>query len=166
MRHTLTLLALLSATTAQAQSCGGDFGAFIEGLKTEAVQSEFDPAVSDPFFAGIQQDPAVIRADRAQGVFQRAFIDFSRRLISQGRIDNARANADRYDSTFDVIEAQYGVPRGVLLAFWAFETDFGQVQGDFNTANALVTLAHDCRRPALFRPQIFCSLRTFPAWRL
>jgi lytic murein transglycosylase len=103
----------------------------------------------------------VIRADRAQGVFQRDFIDFSRRLISQGRIDNARTNSDRYDGTFDAIEVQYGVPRGVLLAFWAFETDFGQVQGDFNTANALVTLAHDCRRPALFRPQVFAALQLF-----
>ena len=28
------------------------------------------------------------------------------------------------------------------------------MQGDFHTLNALVTLAHDCRRPELFRPQI------------
>lgn len=158
MRLALTLLVFITATTAQGQSCGGDFGDFIAGLKAEAAQRGIDPALADQFFDGIRQDPAVIRADRAQGVFQRDFIDFSRRLISQGRIDTARANADRYDSTFDQIEAQYGVPRGVLLAFWAFETDFGQVQGDFNTANALVTLAHDCRRPAQFRPQVFAAL--------
>ncbi len=44
------------------------------------------------------------------------------------------------------------------MAFWALETDYGAVQGDFNTANALVTLAHDCRRPELFRPQIFSAM--------
>ena len=161
MRFVVVVLAGLSASPSVAQSCGGDFGPFIDGLKTEAVQRGYDPTLTDQFFSDIRQDPAVIRADRAQGVFQRDFIDFSRRLISQGRIDNARANADRYDSTFDAIQAQYGVPRGVLLAFWAFETDFGQVQGAFNTANALVTLAHDCRRPALFRPQIFAALELF-----
>ena len=37
-------------------------------------------------------------------------------------------------------------------------TDFGQVQGDFNTLNALVTLAHDCRRPDLFQPQILAAV--------
>ena len=158
MRLALTLLVCITANMAQGQSCGGDFGDFIAGLKAETAQRGIDPALADQFFDGIHQDPAVIRADRAQGVFQRDFIDFSRRLINQSRIDNARANADRYDTTFDAIEAQYGVPRGVLLAFWAFETDFGQVQGDFNTANALVTLAHDCRRPALFRPQVFAAL--------
>ncbi len=51
--------------------------------------------------------------------------------------------------------------RGVLLAFWAFETDYGGFQGDFNTLNALVTLAHDCRRPDLFRPQIFAALELY-----
>ncbi|MEM9970386.1 MAG: peptidoglycan-binding protein, partial [Pseudomonadota bacterium] len=55
----------------------------------------------------------------------------------------------------------YGLSRGVLLAFWAFETDYGAVQGDFNTVDALVTLAHDCRRPELFRPQVFAALELF-----
>ena len=41
------------------------------------------------------------------------------------------------------------------------ETDFGEVQGDFNTRDALVTLAFDCRRPLLFRPQIFAALELF-----
>ncbi len=161
MRVVPTLLALLVANSLQAEPCGGDFSVFLSGLRAEATQRGTDPALANRFFGNIRQDPAVIRADRAQGVFQRDFIDFSRRLINQGRIDTARANADRYDSTFDRIEVQYGVPRGVLLAFWAFETDFGQVQGDFNTANALVTLAHDCRRPALFRPQIFAALQLY-----
>jgi lytic murein transglycosylase len=41
-----------------------------------------------------------------------------------------------------------------VAAFWALETDFGAVQGDFHTLSALVTLAHDCRRPQVFRPQL------------
>lgn len=69
--------------------------------------------------------------------------------------------ATKYDSLFDRIETEYGVPRGVLLAFWAFETDYGEVQGDFNTLNAPVTLSHDCRRPDLFCPQIFSALRLY-----
>lgn len=158
----VALLAVLAAPAfAQTAPCGGDFAAFVDGLKAEAMARGQDAATVDAFFRPVRHDPGVIRADRAQGVFQRDFIDFSRRLISQNRIDNARANAGRYDEIFDRIEADYGVPRGVLLAFWAFETDFGQVQGDFNTANALVTLAHDCRRPDLFRPQVFAAIELF-----
>lgn len=164
MRLVLCLAGLLAAAAPaqmQAQTCGGSFDDFMGGIRAEALSRGFDAGTADAFLASVRQDPDVIRADRSQGVFQRDFIDFSRRLISQDRIDRGRALADRYDATFDRIEADYGVPRGVLLAFWAFETDYGQVQGDFNTVNALVTLAHDCRRPDLFRPQIFAAMELF-----
>ncbi len=141
--------------------CGGSFTDFVQTLKQDAVAQGILPATADAFFAGVRQDPAVLRADRKQGVFQLPFVDFSRRLISNDRINRGRANGQRYDSVFDRIEQTYGVDRGVLLAFWAFETDYGAFQGDFNTANALVTLAHDCRRPELFRPQVFAALELF-----
>ena len=49
--------------------------------------------------------------------------------------------------------------RAVIAAFWALETDFGAVQGDFITLDALATLSHDCRRPELFRPQLMALLK-------
>jgi lytic murein transglycosylase len=156
----LTLAALLLPGAVFAQ-CGGSFSGFVKSLKQEAVTAGYDTATVNGFFKGAQQDPKVLKADRAQGVFQKPFIDFSRRLISQNRIDQGRAMAKKYDSTFRRIETTYGIDRGVLLAFWAFETDYGGFQGDFNTRNALITLAHDCRRPELFRPQIFAALELY-----
>lgn len=161
MRIISTLAALLLATSAQAQSCGGNFSSFVSGLKQQATQQGHNSANINRFFANVRHDPSVIRADRQQGHFQRDFVDFSRRLISQNRVNNGRNFSNQYDAIFTRIEREFGVSRGVLLAFWAFETDFGQVQGDFNTLNALVTLAHDCRRPELFRPQIFAALELY-----
>jgi lytic murein transglycosylase len=157
----LALVLTLLASTATAQTCGGNVSSFIEGVKAEARANGIPAATADQFFQGAQIDPAVVRADRSQGVFQKDFISFSRALISQNRIDNGRVYGQRYDSTFDAIEARFGIPRGVLLAFWAFETDYGQVQGSFNTRNALLTLAHDCRRPDLFRPQLLAAIELF-----
>jgi lytic murein transglycosylase len=155
-------ICLLSATVVTAQTpCGGSFEAFVSDMKTEARAKGHSAASVDRFFASVRQDPKVIRADRSQGIFQMPFIDFSRRLISQNRIQAGQSNAQKWDSVFDRVERDFGVSRGVLLAFWAFETDFGAVQGDFNTVNALVTLAHDCRRPELFRPQVFAALELF-----
>ncbi|MEM9855435.1 MAG: lytic murein transglycosylase [Pseudomonadota bacterium] len=159
IRQTAILLACL-ASHASAQ-CGGSFSSFIDGLKAEARADGMPTGVVDAFFAGVAQDPNVIRADRAQGVFQKPFIDFSRSLISQNRIDNGRANLSRYADVFDEIERRFGVSRGVLTAFWAFETDYGGFQGNFNTRNALTTLAHDCRRPELFRPQVLAAIELY-----
>ncbi|MFT6647953.1 lytic murein transglycosylase [Pseudophaeobacter arcticus] len=156
----LALAALLMPATAFAQ-CGGSFSDFVKSLKQEALTAGYDRATVNGFFKGASQDSKVLRADRAQGVFQKPFVEFSRHLISQSRIDRGRSMAEKYDSTFRRIETTYGINRGVLLAFWAFETDYGSFQGDFNTRNALITLAHDCRRPDLFRPQIFAALELY-----
>ncbi len=164
MHRFVTSLALCAAmvTAAEARiACGGDFTDFVARMKAEAVNQGFDRELADRFFSSVRQDPAVIRADRAQGIFQRPFTDFSRRLISRNRIENGRRNAQRWDAVFERVERDYGVNRGVLLAFWAFETDYGAVQGDFNTVNALMTLSHDCRRPDLFRPHVFSALELY-----
>ena len=165
MRRLALTLPLLAATAlpaaAQEVPCGGSFGGFVQAMKSEAVAKGHDAGAVDRFFSGVRQDQRTLNADRRQGIFQTPFTEFARRLISQNRMDNGRRNAQRYDSLFDHIEQRYGVSRGVLLAFWALETDFGAFQGDFNTLNSLVTLAHDCRRPEIFRPQVFAALELF-----
>lgn len=155
------LLALAPLPSFAKATCGGNFNTFLNGLKAEALEHGIDAATAGRFLSSVRHTPAVLRADQSQGVFQRPFVDFSRRLISNDRVNRGRTNGQKYDKIFDRIESQYGVDRGVLLAFWAFETDYGAFQGDFNTANALVTLAHDCRRPELFRPQIFAAMELF-----
>lgn len=153
--------ALLTATAspALAAQCGGDFGQWLSGMKAEAIAAGEDQATVERFFAGVTPDSRVIKADRSQGVFRKSFLEFSQSLISKDRLQKGISNATRYGDVFARAEQEYGVSRGILLAFWAFETDFGAVQGDFNTRNALVTLAHDCRRPDLFRPQVLAAVR-------
>lgn len=161
MRTIFLAFAMLVSTlgaAAASVACGGSFGDFVSRMKAEAIARGHASETVDQFFAAVRQDPNVIRADRAQGIFQMPFTQFARRLISQNRIDNGVRNGQRYGDVFNAIESRWGVPRGVLLAFWAFETDYGAVQGDFNTVNALMTLSHDCRRPDLFRPQVFAAL--------
>ncbi|CUH66219.1 Membrane-bound lytic murein transglycosylase B precursor [Thalassovita gelatinovora] len=161
MRFPLPALLLAATLTGPALAetpCGGSFSGFITGLKQDAIAQGHSRATVDGFFASVRQDQNALAADRRQGVFTLDFTTFARRLISKNRMDHGQANARKYQSTFDRIERDFGVSPGVLLAFWAFETDFGAVQGDFNTANALVTLAHDCRRPHLFRPQVLAAI--------
>ncbi len=142
------------ATSAAAQSCGGDLATFLEGVKQEAVAAGVSPEAVDRTLAGAQINEKVLSRDRAQGVFRQTFLEFSQRTVSQARLDIGRQKMKQYADVFQRAEEEFGVPAGVITAFWAMETDFGAVQGDFNTRDALVTLAHDCRRPELFRPQL------------
>lgn len=154
----LALAFLLLAAPAAAAPCGGDFGAFLSAMAEEARAAGQPPAAISGFFTGARQDQSVLKADRSQGAFRKTFLEFSQNLISQSRLQNGALYAREYEPVFDRALAEHGVSRGILLAFWAFETDFGAVQGNFNTRNALLTLAHDCRRPELFQPQVLAAV--------
>ena len=163
--HLLLSAALLltpaAPVTAQQTPCGGDFSGWLAGVKAEAVRAGHDAGTVDAFFASARPDARVLKADRSQGVFRKTFLEFSQSLISDNRMQNGKAAASKYAAVFQRMQADYGISPGLISAFWAFETDFGQVQGDFNTLNALVTLAHDCRRPDLFRPQLLAALTLY-----
>lgn len=154
----IALALLLMSSPAIAAPCGGALSDFTAAMTAEAVAAGLPEDAARSYLSGARIDEGVLRADRSQGVFRMNFTDFSRRLISTARLERGRALAAEYAAIFDRAEAEYGVPRGILLAFWAFETDYGAVQGDFNTRDALVTLSHDCRRPELFQPQILAAI--------
>ncbi|MCR9135613.1 MAG: lytic murein transglycosylase [Alphaproteobacteria bacterium] len=149
---------LATTTSGHAAACGGDFGQFLNAIKQEAIAAGTSAQTANRALANARIDRKVLSRDRAQGVFKRTFLDFSRRVISGSRFKNGQTNLKKYASVFERAEREYGVPGPVITAFWGLETDYGAVQGDFNTINALATLSHDCRRPELFTPQLLAAI--------
>lgn len=147
------------AVPAVAQSCGGDLGTFLAGVKQEAVAQGVPPAAADAALANARIDRKVLAMDRGQAVFKQTFLEFSKRSVNSYRMTKGKEKMNRYADVFARADRQYGVPAAVITAFWGLETDYGAVQGDFNTMNALVTMAHDCRRPELFRPQLIAAIK-------
>jgi lytic murein transglycosylase len=80
-------------------------------------------------------------------------------MVNPYRLKVGAEHLRDFAESFALAEQRYGVPGPVIAAFWGLETDYGAVQGDFDTLDALATLAHDCRRPELFRPQLIAALR-------
>ena len=154
----LTSSALAQQTTTPAAPCGGDLASFLQGVKAEAIAKGIPAEAVDRALAGAAISEKVLNRDRAQGVFKQSFTEFSQRTVSKGRLDTGAKKMKEYAAVFERAEREFGVPAPVITAFWAMETDFGAVQGDFNTRNALVTLAHDCRRPEMFRPQLIAAI--------
>jgi lytic murein transglycosylase len=151
-------LALFPAAARAEQQCGGDFGAWKAAVEKDAsAEGVGQRGVSA--LAQANFNPEVVRRDHAQGVFTQTFIEFSTRMESAYRLTHGEANLKKYASVFQAAEQRFGVPGPVIAAFWALETDFGAVQGNFSTLDALATLAHDCRRPDLFRPQLIALLK-------
>jgi membrane-bound lytic murein transglycosylase B len=158
------LAALLAASgMAQAATCGDSakgFDGFIKQFKKEAAAAGVGQKGLSAL-NGVEYQPGIVKKDRAQGVFSLSFIDFANRMVSNSRIKEGASLLAQNKQLFDAIQQRWGVPGEVLIAFWAFETDFGKNMGDFDTISSLATLSWDCRRPDKFREQLIGALKLY-----
>jgi lytic murein transglycosylase len=155
----MLLAGMAAAGPALAQACGGDFGAWLEGAKREAAAEGVSARTIVAASPLLRYDHGVVRRDRAQGVFAQSFLEFAGRMVNDYRLQHGALNLRKHASTFERIERQSGVPGPVIAGFWGLETDYGANIGDFPTLTALTSLAYDCRRPELFRPQLIAALK-------
>jgi lytic murein transglycosylase len=141
-----------------AAPCGGDFGAWLEGVKAEAAADGISQRTIQSALGNITYDPSIIARDHAQGVFRQSFDQFAGRMVPP-RLARAQRLLAQYGPLFGRIEAQFGVPGAVIVAIWGLETDFGADDGRFPTVRSLAALAYDCRRPDKFRGELIAALQ-------
>lgn len=142
-----------------AAPCGGDFSAWMADFKREAAAAGVGGNTIEAALASVVNDPAIVRRDRGQGVFQQSLLQFSDRMVSADRMSRGSRLLKSEAGLLSRIERQYGVPPAVLVAFWGLETDFGSDKGKYPILTSLATLAHDCCRPDFFRPELLDALR-------
>ncbi len=166
MRKTaLTLVAAVVgavlAGPALAASCQntGSYERWLETFKKDAAAAGISARVIAAAAPHMTFDPAIVRRDHGQSVFNQTFLQFSDRMVGGGRIPNGQAKIKQHAALFAKIEKEYGVPAPVLVAFWGLESDFGANFGNYKIMSAIATLAYDCRRPDFFRTQLLDALR-------
>lgn len=152
---------LAAGDPASAASCHKEpnFDAWLNGVRAEAAKLGLSRGAISAALGSVRFDPAIVKKDRAQGVFTQDFLQFSDRMVSSARIKGGTARIAQLNKTFAAIEKRFGVPAPVLTAYWALETDFGGFLGNGPTLTSLATLAYDCRRPDLFRRQLIAAIQ-------
>ena len=148
---------MLATASAQAQvpcRTSGSFESWLEGFKREAIAEGISRAAVEKGLAGVAYDAAILKRDRGQGVFQQTFLQFSDRMISSDRLARGPRLLAQHGDLFRRVEAKYGVPGAVLVAFWGLETDFGSDLGKYRAPVAVASLAYDCRRAEMFRQEL------------
>lgn len=155
------VLILGFALPAAAAPCG-DTSAGFEDWKASMAQEARAEGVGEAGIAALMAatySKTTISADRNQKSFKYTLAKFMAvrggdTIAAQGKGRKAK-NAKLFTS----LEAQYGVPAGVLLAIHGMETGFGGFMGDSNVISAIATLTWDCRRSAFFRPHLIGGLK-------
>jgi len=156
---TLLACAIPALAAAQTAPCGGPLDAWLAAFRRDALSRGITSRTLEDAAPMMKVDAAVLSKDRGQGVFAQGFVEFATRMAEGYRIPAGKERIKRNSAVFARIDRDFGVPAPVIVAFWALETDFGANLGDIPTIRSLTTLAHDCRRPELFREQLLAALR-------
>lgn len=133
--------------------------AFKQEAKTEHISSNTIKAT----FKNAKYLPQVIVFDRAQPEFISPFLIYIEKRVTPNQIALGRTMLQQHEVLLNQIEAQYSVPKNVLVAFWGLETSYGANKGNYGLPSALMTLAYEGRRAEFFRGQLLDTMRIVDA---
>ena len=139
------------------------FPIWLKALKLEAKQQNISSKTITQTFKNAKFVTLVIALDRAQPEFITPFLTYVYARVTASKVQQGRAMLQKHDILLTEVEAKYGVPKHILLAFWGMETHYGNNQGDFSVPSSLMTLAYEGRRAEFFRAQLFDAMRVVDA---
>ncbi len=148
-------------TPARPSSGDTKFDAFLVGARAEALAQGIRPDVFDRATAAIAPIASIAASNLNQPEFAKPVWFYLESAVSARRVADAKVMLARQADVLARIEAQYGVPRDVLVAIWGMETDYGADSGGFPIFAALATLAYDGPRMDFARPEFFAALRLY-----
>lgn len=158
---TLLLTAALGARAETPLEPG--FVAWLEGVRDEAHRRGISEQTWQAALPTLRPIERVLEFDQKQPEFVETFWNYLDTRVSGQRIAHGEKLLHKHRALLQKIEAQYGVPAPVLVAFWGLETHYGKVTGRFPVTGALATLAFDARRTRFFRNELLDALAILQA---
>ena len=164
MRFRLRLIAFaafasLAFAPSSVSSQGLTFDAYMQLVAAKArAQGVSEPAINT-VLAGLQPSQRVIALDHdnttsPNGTGFPPLAPYLSSHNTSARIAGGRRAYQQLGPLAAQVQQRYGVPAPIILAIWGHETSYGAVQGNFDLAQALATLAWEGRRRALFETEL------------
>jgi len=148
---------VLASGPAAAQSTS--FEDWLEGFRAEAAAAGISQEVIAGAFDGLRSNDRVFELNDSQPEFARAIWDYLDGAVSATRVANGRAKLAENRALLTRIEQHYGVSAEVIVAIWGLESSYGALMGDYDSIQALATLAWQGRRTAYGRSQLIGALK-------
>ena len=135
------------------------FGAYMQLVAAKARAQGVSEAAISTVLSGLQPSQRVIALDHDNTTSPNnagfpALAPYLSSHNTSARIDGGRRMYRQLGSLTTNVEQRYGVPAPILIAIWGHETSYGAVQGGFDLAQSLATLAWEGRRRALFETEL------------
>jgi membrane-bound lytic murein transglycosylase B len=135
------------------------FDQWLVDIRAQAIAQGIRAATVDAAFAGVVPDKRVLRADSRQPEFVQTFEQYLKGRVTPKRAKAARVHYREHRELLEKVAEHYQVDAQYLIAFWALESNFGRLQGNYSIIRSLATLAHNPRRSKFFTRELMAALQ-------
>ena len=154
----IAVLTLVTGVVFPAAARERAFEIFIQEIKQEATKDGIDAAHLKALDA-LTPDPEVQRLAARQPEYVKPIWAYLTHMVTQERLSLGREQLKAREAFLDGLESKYGVPRGILIAIWGVETNYGGNKGSFSVLRSLATLGYEGKRADFGRQQLLYALR-------
>ena len=154
----LSILLLLPALAEPAAANELAFKAFIKEIKQEA-KKEGIARKHLKALDSLTPDPEVQRLAARQPEYVKPIWAYLTHMVTEERLRLGRRELRSREAFLSGLEEKYGVPRGILIAIWGVETNYGGNKGSFSVLRSLATLGYEGKRADFGRQQLLYALR-------
>ena len=135
-----------------------DFATWLKGVYEEGLERGISKATLDAALTGLTPISRVIKHDRHQPEFTMTLKKYLANVVPPSRVEKGKQKFSEHRDLLRQVGAKFGVQPRFIVALWGIESSFGRHTGGYSVVAALATLAHDGRRGAYFRQELFNAL--------
>lgn len=151
-------------TIGAAVADSGDFDlsrwySILDDVRARAAAQNISQATIDATLRSPVFIPAIIKSDKNQSEFKLTLDEYLARTVSSARIAQGHKMRATYPTLLSRVDAKYGVPPHVILAFWGMESNYGAVKARYKLTDAFITLMYDGRRETFFGNQLLALMK-------
>lgn len=145
----------------------GDAGTFdmarwygiLDDVRTRAAARNISRATIDATLRSPAFIPSIVKSDKNQSEFKLTLDEYLARTVSPARIAQGHKMRATYPTLLARVDAKYGVPPHIILAFWGLESNYGAVRARYKLTDAFITLMYDGRRETFFGNQLLALMQ-------
>lgn len=152
------LVASLCLSTSVFANTQAKFDSYLSALKKEAIEKGYSQELVDQAFATAKFKKKVISNDKSQPEVVETLETYLPKRVPEWKVSQARKLYKKHQDLLEKVAKEYGVQARFIVALWGLESNFGRIQGGYPVISALVTLAFDGRREALYKRQLWAAL--------
>ncbi len=128
---------------------------------SKALAAGISQQILDDTLKDTQLDPKVLELDSSQPEFSKPIWSYLDRATQTKRVKKGIGLIAQYQPLLAQIEQRYAVPKEIIVAIWAMESEFGENYGHNNIIRSLATLAYHGKRADFAESELIAALNIY-----